>query len=557
MEENKVRLLLKDVPKFTGANPDSWCGGGMVSLDDAEWVDYPLGQKQPSRITMVRKPAPFLDKEAVEEPVSTEESLSEIQTDVALLPKPEPFMQHDDVEEAVTDKENLTESQTDVSLLQKPIISVDQASREENESNSEIEVIKKSSEGVNMAFKMETGDVLKLQEASLAESQPYEYIDKRFGEMGSDRDISATLRGPPKRLYQTVNNTLNIEKEGREDTTWNRAQDLIKLEGREEEVELINSSTRGFVASFGSLIGFLPYRNLATKWKYLAFKPWLRKKGLDPTMCRQNLGVIGCYDATRNSTLQSTIDPTKIEGELSADMKLEDLIAIYDQEKLKILVILCWSENESIARKKNLMAELSVGDIVKCCIRNITDYGIFVEVEGVPALIHQPKISWDDTLDIISHFKIVHKLKFSPTRIFLSLKEFTPDQLKGLEASQPDEEWDNVESLWKNSLLPRVFASKHFLKDETENIFEGCSRYSHVSGSSDGTKFWRILSNSDSCTDSCPSRIGLLQAYVLESDPFSELHLSAIQHEGVEEINVCGKEVGIEVHNVFPCAWFR
>ncbi|PWA64476.1 nucleic acid-binding, OB-fold-like protein [Artemisia annua] len=166
---------------------------------------------------MVRKPAPFLDKKVVEEPVITEESLSEIQTDVALLPKPEPFVQHDDVEEAVTDEENLTKSQTDVSLL-------------------------------------------------------------------------------------------------------------------------------------------------------------------------QNLGVIGGYDATRKSTLQSTIDPTKIEGELSADMKLEDLIAIYDQEKLKYLssfvgqkvkvnMVLADRESnklifygkpkvkdESIARKKNLMAELSVGD---------------------------------------------------------------------------------------------------------------------------------------------------------------------------------------------------
>ncbi|GKE09986.1 hypothetical protein Tco_1413537 [Tanacetum coccineum] len=63
-----------------------------------------------------QKPAPFLEKENVEEPISLKESLSEIQKDVALLQKPEPFVQNEDVEEAVNDQENLSEIQTDVSL---------------------------------------------------------------------------------------------------------------------------------------------------------------------------------------------------------------------------------------------------------------------------------------------------------------------------------------------------------------------------------------------------------------------------------------------------------
>ncbi|KAL8256035.1 hypothetical protein R6Q59_031102 [Mikania micrantha] len=128
-------------------------------------------------------------------------------------------------------------------------------------------------------------------------------------------------------------------------------------------------------------------------------------------------------------------------------------------------------KDETIERKKNLMAKLSVGDVVKCCIKKITYYGIFVEVEGVPALIHQTEVSWDDTLDIISHFKIgqvvdakVHQLDFSLERIFLSLKEIMPDPLietleavvgdqanldGRLEAAQPAEEWADVESLVK------------------------------------------------------------------------------------------------------------
>ncbi|GJV50595.1 hypothetical protein Tco_1446336 [Tanacetum coccineum] len=61
---------------------------------------------------MVRKPAPFFEKKDVEEPVSTEESLSEIQTDAALLQNPEPFVHYEDVEKAVNDEENLSDSRT-------------------------------------------------------------------------------------------------------------------------------------------------------------------------------------------------------------------------------------------------------------------------------------------------------------------------------------------------------------------------------------------------------------------------------------------------------------
>lgn len=82
--------------------------------------------------------------------------------------------------------------------------------------------------------------------------------------------------------------------------------------------------------SFGSLIGFLPYRNLATKWKFIAFESWLRRKGLDPSTYRKSLGIIGNYNATSE-------EAEKIEGDLPSHMKLEDLFALYDQEKVDYL----------------------------------------------------------------------------------------------------------------------------------------------------------------------------------------------------------------------------
>ncbi|KAJ4956334.1 hypothetical protein NE237_013117 [Protea cynaroides] len=284
----------------------------------------------------------------------------------------------------------------------------------------------------------------------------------------------------------------------REDANWAKAEDMQKLRKR-EEVELISCSTRGFVASFGSLVGFLPYRNLSTKWKFLAFESWLRKNGLNPSMYKQNLGIIGNsefrnkkHSLDENMNLEMGLNNEEV---LSPNMKFEDLLEMYDREKLKYLssfvgqrikvsVVLAdrksrrlifsgkpKEKEELVEKKRSLMTQLNVGDVVKCCITKITYFGIFVEVDGVPALIHQSEVSWDATLDPSSFFKIgqiveakVHQLDFVLERITLSLKETTPDPLIGalesvvgdhnsldgtLEARQPDVEWADVESLIK------------------------------------------------------------------------------------------------------------
>lgn len=343
-------------------------------------------------------------------------------------------------------------------------------------------------------------------------------------ETGPMESLDAALLGKPKRLDQSEKEASSVSQEDmrpvksegygnaseienflakssikeHEDNDWVRAEELVKSGGR-EDVELVSCSTRGFVVSFGSLIGFLPYRNLAARWKFLAFESWLRQKGLDPSQYKQGLGIVGGYDGFgKVASPEAGVDPQiakNADEEISPDMKLEDLLRIYDQEKLKFLssfvglrirvsVVLAdrysrrlifsikaKEKEELVEKKRSLMAKLQVGDVVKCCIQKITYFGIFVEVEGVLALIHQTEVSWDATLDPASYFKIgqiveakVHQLDFSLERIFLSLKEITPDpmmealeavvgdhdNLNGeLQASELDTEWPDVESLIK------------------------------------------------------------------------------------------------------------
>ncbi|XAR70320.1 hypothetical protein NMG60_11027132 [Bertholletia excelsa] len=334
--------------------------------------------------------------------------------------------------------------------------------------------------------------------------------------------MEAALQGKPERLDMSIKGTSNSSREEKafmlkpeiygnavelknflatspikehEDNDWRRAEDLIKTAGR-EEVELISSSTRGFVVAFGSLIGFLPYRNLSARWKFLAFESWLRRKGLDPSKYKHNLGIIGNQGLSINTSVDSSPGPEidkVVDLDISPDMQLEDLLRIYDQEKLKFLSSFVGQKikvnveladrksrklifsvkpkekEELVEKKRKLMAKLSIGDVVKCSIKKITYFGIFVEVGGVPALIHQTEVSWDATLDPASYFKVgqtveakVHQLDFSLDRIFLSLKETTPDPLvealeavigdqnsmdARLQAAKADEEWAEVESL--------------------------------------------------------------------------------------------------------------
>nr|KYP65602.1 30S ribosomal protein S1 [Cajanus cajan] len=301
--------------------------------------------------------------------------------------------------------------------------------------------------------------------------------------------VEASLQAKPKRLDQFVKQTskfvgeedasLNLGdntsndslanvadesdfQEG-EDADWTRAEDLIKTRDR-EYVELVSCNTKGFIVSFGSLVGFLPYRNLASKWKFLAFESWLKQKGLDPSKYKQNSGTITSFDAENKNF--SPDSPSyretdgKVEDKVSPDMKLEDLLRIYDQEKIKFLSSFIGQKikanvlvadrkirklifslrpkekEELVEKKRNLMSRLQVGDIVKCRVQKIAYFGIFVEVEGISALIHQSELSWDATLNPTSYFKIgqvleakVYQLNFALERIFLSLKEVMPDPL--------------------------------------------------------------------------------------------------------------------------------
>jgi hypothetical protein len=93
--------------------------------------------------------------------------------------------------------------------------------------------------------------------------------------------------------------------------------------------------------SLDSLIGFLPYRNLATKWKFLAFETWLRRRGGDPSLYKQNLGLEDSLEAHDRSMELESSSVAQASGQdqesVPSKPKFEDLLRTYNVEKSKFL----------------------------------------------------------------------------------------------------------------------------------------------------------------------------------------------------------------------------
>ena len=155
-------------------------------------------------------------------------------------------------------------------------------------------------------------------------------------------------------------------------------------------------------------------------------------------------------------------------------------------------------EAEQEARRSELISKLEKGQILEGVVKNITNYGVFVDLGGVDGLIHITDLSWgrvDNPEEVVSldeKIKVVVK-EFDPQqkRIALGYKQLTPhpwdnldpnlkegDKVKGKVVLIADygafvEVEPGVEGLIHVSEMswsPRLHSAKDFLKvgDEVE-----------------------------------------------------------------------------------------
>ncbi len=101
-------------------------------------------------------------------------------------------------------------------------------------------------------------------------------------------------------------------------------------------------------------------------------------------------------------------------------------------------------EESRKADRSKLLSDINEGDKLKGSVKNITDYGVFVDLGGMDGLIHVTDLSWERVNHPSEMFSIgedieviVIKYDKENNRISLGLKQLTEDP------------WKNVENLYK------------------------------------------------------------------------------------------------------------
>lgn len=172
-----------------------------------------------------------------------------------------------------------------------------------------------------------------------------------------------------------------------------KAWDEIKL-GDIINVKVSEKNDKGLIARFkGSIRGFLPLSHIETKF--------IGEDALDKYVGQE-------FDAEIID-----LDPKKRRLILSR----------------KNLLL-----REQNANKKNLLEKIVEGSVFKGIVRDIKDYGIFVDLGGLTGLVHVSELSWSRKDNIEKSFKIdqevdVKVLSFDPEkeRLSLSIKSLTPN----------------------------------------------------------------------------------------------------------------------------------
>ena len=137
------------------------------------------------------------------------------------------------------------------------------------------------------------------------------------------------------------------------------------------------------------------------------------------------------------------------------------------------------TDNELKEQRSELLKNIKEGSIVEGKVKNITDYGAFIDLGGIDGLVHVTDISWtkintpSDILELNTNIK-VKVLKFDEelSRLSLGIKQLN------------DNPWDNVNENIKNN--EKVFGKVVSLNDNNvhiiiDNKYDGIINLSELS----------------------------------------------------------------------------
>ncbi|CAM6079629.1 unnamed protein product [Sphagnum tenellum] len=246
-----------------------------------------------------------------------------------------------------------------------------------------------------------------------------------------------------------------------EDRDWLRAEALLES-STVEEMLFFGANAGGMLVSFRSLVGFLPAWELSAQRRPPSFRTWAMDKGF--TLKEPKFTETFIPDSSLSRVVGSETSKRTQESSIRVeDDNQRNLLKQYREERrnalsklvgetARVVVIgldrgrrrlrlsekAAEGEGQELTQKKaNVMEGLNVGDVVCCTVKKVTSYGAFVEVQGVPALIHISELSWNRIVDPTTVVAVGQELEAKVCRldrfmqrINLSLKQMQVDPLR-------------------------------------------------------------------------------------------------------------------------------
>ena len=101
-------------------------------------------------------------------------------------------------------------------------------------------------------------------------------------------------------------------------------------------------------------------------------------------------------------------------------------------------------EETRAEQRQELVQNLEEGQVIEVVVKNITDYGAFVDLGGIDGLLHVTDIAWrrvnhpTEVLTIGQHVKVkIIKINHETHRISLGMKQLLDDPWQGIEGKYP------------------------------------------------------------------------------------------------------------------------
>jgi small subunit ribosomal protein S1 len=196
-------------------------------------------------------------------------------------------------------------------------------------------------------------------------------------------------------------------------TTATQRWDLLEEAHKNDEaviVSVVEANSGGLIVNIDGVVGFIP------------------ASLLDPNKVYKLEGG----ESTSKEDLQREL--SRRLGELVGS-KIKVKIMEVDKEKNKIIFSerLLLADQPSELRQKTIQ-NVKIGTQMDATVTAVTNYGIFVNAEGVDGLVHVSEISWDKVENPSSYAKVGDKIKVKlidmsedGKRVAYSMKQLTDD----------------------------------------------------------------------------------------------------------------------------------